>query len=483
MDEFYAARGIRKADAPPRAQRADADARAGACCVDGLPRRASATPGCWSSRATPSSPSATSTAAPPATASPRLRWRRPCSACWWALPLHEKQALPRRPRRPIRPRTEGPSLRRDHAPPPAHHVLGHGLQRRTTARTTSRLANTLRQKTEGGADTVREFKQRDAPAGTRFRYASGDSQVLGLVLRDAVQQPLADYLSEKIWRPMGAEADATWLLDKAGYETGYCCINATLRDCARFGMLLANYGAIDGKQIIPAEWVKAATTPEAPHLRVGTATPNNGYGYQTWILGLVIPRGIPQGGIDSLRRPRRPRPGHLRRPRPQARRRPHRRMGRRRRPRRARRPIHSCSKPSTPSWKANDLRRQAQAAPPDPAEEQARLHAPRLRGQGQHPVRRLRPRLHQRRADPGLLGARHPAAPRRQALRHRLQLQDPRLLPRQLARLQHRPRPHALASSPAPTSPTASSSTSASPATATPPPSASASSPTSCAAA
>ena len=32
-------------------------------------------------------------------------------------------------------------------------------------------------------------------------------------------------------------------------------------------MLLANYGAIDGKQIIPAEWVKAATTPEAPHLR------------------------------------------------------------------------------------------------------------------------------------------------------------------------------------------------------------------------
>ena len=94
-------------------------------------------------------------------------------------------------------------------------------------------------------------------------------------------------------------------------------------------------------------------------------------------------------------------------------------------------PSSSSSKPSSPSWKANDLRRQAQAPPPDPAEEQARLHAPRLRGQGQHPVRRLRPRLHQRRADPGLLGARHPAAPRRQALRHRLQLQDPRLLPRQ----------------------------------------------------
>src|SRR5688500_3135326 len=49
------------------------------------------------------------------------------------------------------------------------------------------VLNTLQQKTEGGADTVREFKQREAPAGTRFRYASSDSQVLGLVLTNAVQ--------------------------------------------------------------------------------------------------------------------------------------------------------------------------------------------------------------------------------------------------------------------------------------------------------
>ncbi len=167
------------------------------------------------------------------------------------------------------------------------------------------ILNTLHQKTEGGADTVREFRQRDVPAGTRFRYASSDSQVLGLVLTNAVRQPLAEYLSDKIWRPMGAEANATWLLDKAGYETGYCCINARLRDFARFGMLLANYGAIDGKQIIPAEWVKAATTPEAPHLRVGTATPNNGYGYQTWILGdrnrHLRSLGHPREGGDRFR--------------------------------------------------------------------------------------------------------------------------------------------------------------------------------------
>jgi CubicO group peptidase (beta-lactamase class C family) len=152
------------------------------------------------------------------------------------------------------------------------------------------IGNTIFRKTEGGADAVKEFNRREAPAGTRFHYASGDSQVLGLVLAKAVGQPLATYLSEKIWQPMGAEANATWLTDKGGYEASYCCLNATLRDFARFGMLLANYGALDGKHIIPAEWVKAATTPSAPHLKVGVATPYNGYGYQTWITHATEPR-------------------------------------------------------------------------------------------------------------------------------------------------------------------------------------------------
>ena len=165
--------------------------------------------------------------------------------------------------------------------------------------TTRLVANTLLRKTDGGLDAIREFEWRVAPAGTKFRYASADSQVLALVLATAAHVPLAEYLSEKIWKPMGAEAHATWLLDKSGYELGFCCLNATLRDYARFGMLLANYGAIDGKQIIPAEWVKAATTPSAPHLKVGTATPNNGYGYQTWILGYKD--GRPRAGGDPFR--------------------------------------------------------------------------------------------------------------------------------------------------------------------------------------
>jgi CubicO group peptidase (beta-lactamase class C family) len=104
--------------------------------------------------------------------------------------------------------------------------------------------------------------------------------VLGLVLRSAVGRPVADYLQEKIWEPMGAEGDATWLIDRAGQEAAYCCINAVLRDYARLGLLLAHDGHWRGRQIIPAAWSEDAT-----RVRPGQPQPvTGGYGYQIWIL-------------------------------------------------------------------------------------------------------------------------------------------------------------------------------------------------------
>ena len=148
---------------------------------------------------------------------------------------------------------------------------------------------TLWQQGPGGVEAVLPFTERDRPAGTKFSYASAETEVLSLVLRNAVGKPLADYLSEKIWQPMGAEADATWIIDGGGHELGYMGLNATLRDWGRLGMLLANGGKAngdsDGKQIVPAAWVKAMTTAEAPHLLRGTASKFNGYGYQTWLIG------------------------------------------------------------------------------------------------------------------------------------------------------------------------------------------------------
>jgi CubicO group peptidase (beta-lactamase class C family) len=143
---------------------------------------------------------------------------------------------------------------------------------------------TFGQQGPGGAETVSSFNKRVVPAGTKFYYSSAETQVLGLVLRAAVGKPLAEYLSEKIWQPMGAEADASWLMDAGGYEMGYAGLNATLRDWGRFGLLLANDGALNGKQIIPAAWVREATTPQAEYLKVGVAADRIGYGYQTWLI-------------------------------------------------------------------------------------------------------------------------------------------------------------------------------------------------------
>jgi CubicO group peptidase (beta-lactamase class C family) len=137
----------------------------------------------------------------------------------------------------------------------------------------------------GGADAVKKFNERVVPAGTRFSYASVETQVLGLVLTSAIGRPVAAYLEEKIWQPIGAEADATWLIDRSGQEVTFCCLNAVLRDYARLGLLLAHDGNWRGRQVVPAAWVRDATSrhPEQRHLWPGTATPFYGYGYQTWI--------------------------------------------------------------------------------------------------------------------------------------------------------------------------------------------------------
>jgi CubicO group peptidase (beta-lactamase class C family) len=137
---------------------------------------------------------------------------------------------------------------------------------------------------EGGAATLTPFRTRDRAPGEKFSYSSAETQVLGLVLRAATRKPLAEYLSERIWQPMGAEADASWIIDKGGYEAAFFGVNATVRDYARLGMLLANDGALDGRQIIPAGWVRAATTPPAKQFEPGWTNSLLGYGYQTWIV-------------------------------------------------------------------------------------------------------------------------------------------------------------------------------------------------------
>ncbi len=134
--------------------------------------------------------------------------------------------------------------------------------------------------------SVAQFNTRTAPAGTRWHYASSETEILGLVLRAAVGQPVADYLSDRIWQPIGTESDASWAIDRTGQEITFCCFNAVLRDYARLGRLLAYDGAWEGRQLIPRQWLLDATTvrPGDGYLAPKTATPYFGYGYQVWLL-------------------------------------------------------------------------------------------------------------------------------------------------------------------------------------------------------
>jgi CubicO group peptidase (beta-lactamase class C family) len=97
---------------------------------------------------------------------------------------------------------------------------------------------------------------------------------------------VSDYARRKLWEPLGAEANATWLVDATGREIAFAYFNAVLRDWARLGLMLAHDGVWRGKTIVPAGWLHAATTvASADHrLKPGTAHPLFGYGYQLWIL-------------------------------------------------------------------------------------------------------------------------------------------------------------------------------------------------------
>lgn len=137
----------------------------------------------------------------------------------------------------------------------------------------------------GAAAAVAQFNTRDAAPDTRFYYAGAETEVLGLIVARATGQSLAEYLRTRIWQPLGAEADASWIVDTRGIEVAYCCFNAVLRDWARLAMMMANDGQWNGKQIVPRDWLLAATTVAAGdrHLAPQRATRFFGYGYQVWI--------------------------------------------------------------------------------------------------------------------------------------------------------------------------------------------------------
>ena len=140
--------------------------------------------------------------------------------------------------------------------------------------------------TGGPLDDVVAALASERPPGTYHRYHAANTQVLGMVLRAAAGRSIAQYAEEKLWGPLGMEADASWLVDGAGIELAPIGLSAVLRDQARFGLLYLRNGRARDRQILPEQWVRASVTPDAAHLVPGKNDLSDwveGYGYHWWI--------------------------------------------------------------------------------------------------------------------------------------------------------------------------------------------------------
>jgi CubicO group peptidase (beta-lactamase class C family) len=126
----------------------------------------------------------------------------------------------------------------------------------------------------GGALEVMVSLPRAYEPGTHNTYNTGETQIAAEVLRSAVGEPLSDYLHERIWQPLGMEADATWWTESPdGVEIGGSGLSATLRDYGRFAQFFLD----GGQSILPDGWTTEATTPKV--LANGETLD---YGYLWW---------------------------------------------------------------------------------------------------------------------------------------------------------------------------------------------------------
>jgi CubicO group peptidase (beta-lactamase class C family) len=131
-------------------------------------------------------------------------------------------------------------------------------------------------------------RPRVAAPGTAWKYSTGDTHLVGALVRAATGKWLSDYLSEKIWSKLGMEADAEWWLEaKDGLEVAGSGLFATMRDYARFGRFILGDGTIDGDRVLPEGWMRDAGASR----QIGGARVD--YGYMWW------PVPAPDGSLDD----------------------------------------------------------------------------------------------------------------------------------------------------------------------------------------
>lgn len=122
-------------------------------------------------------------------------------------------------------------------------------------------------------------------SGQRFRYQSGNTQLLAFIVEEATGESISKYAERKLWQPMQATQLALWSLDKKnGDEKSFCCFNTNARDAARFGQLVLNNGKWKDLQLVSENYIQEATKAASYLLNESKTAPLSFYGYQYWIL-------------------------------------------------------------------------------------------------------------------------------------------------------------------------------------------------------
>ncbi len=151
-------------------------------------------------------------------------------------------------------------------------------------------------------ELILSLTTRERPHGQSFVYRSIETDVLAFVLERVSGRRLPQLVSELLWQPMGADESACFTLDRAGYALADGGLNATLRDYARFGALYLKEGIFNGRQIVPAAWIKATETGD--HALFGEpytlTTPNGAYRNQFWIEDVARPAIMCRGVFGQL---------------------------------------------------------------------------------------------------------------------------------------------------------------------------------------
>lgn len=116
---------------------------------------------------------------------------------------------------------------------------------------------------------------REAEPGTKWVYKTGETNLIGVLVENAVGKPLAEYAKTKIVDPAGFEGDLFWMVDPRGGNIGGCCLSIRLADYARMGQ----FALEGGKGVVPDGWFAEAGKAQ---VEFGPQAPGFGYGYQWW---------------------------------------------------------------------------------------------------------------------------------------------------------------------------------------------------------